>query len=245
MRGVNMTLQKCQKKNIAKKFEFKFEILFGISRKLFFFSLSFTSEKCPRCRINSPENFDIYMSYIKIIYIFLYFPFSLIQKKRESPRRQPGQPAQPAPSAAHQRARRRPPTPEPACPSARCRTPSPSLARSLPSPSPSLTRGARPLSFPSPTLCRARARSPPPPPPSSTGSRSEAAPSSKLMSYKYLCLSSLDPPKTLSSTPPVARALAERISPPPPWFAAVSATGEHPPCIQATPPEPSVRSSSP
>ena len=58
-----MTLQKCQKKNIAKKFEFKFEIYLGFPE--FFFSLSFTSEKCPRCRINSPENFDIYMSYIK------------------------------------------------------------------------------------------------------------------------------------------------------------------------------------
>ena len=56
-----MTLQKCQKKNIAKKFEFKFEFYLGFPENCFFLSLSFTTEKCPRCRINSPENFDIYI----------------------------------------------------------------------------------------------------------------------------------------------------------------------------------------
>ena len=77
-------------------------------QKLFFLVWVLPLEKCPRCRINSPENFDIYMSYIKIIYIFLYFPFSLIQKKRSKApgasqanrpsKRQPAQPAGQAPA---------------------------------------------------------------------------------------------------------------------------------------------------
>ena len=36
MRGVNMTLQKCQKKNIAKKFEFKFEFYLGFPEVFLF-----------------------------------------------------------------------------------------------------------------------------------------------------------------------------------------------------------------
>ena len=177
------------------------------------------------------------MSYIKIIYIFLYFPFSLIQKKGKAPgasqaNRPSQRHAQPTsgPGAGHLRPSRPAPAPD-------ARTPSPSVARSLPSLSPSLTRGARPLSFPSPTLCRARARSPPPRP-SSTGSRSRDAPLPKLMPYINPAPSSLDPPKTLSSTPPVARALAERISPPPPRFAATPDAGEHPLPLQASSPEP-------
>ena len=61
-----MTLQKCQKKNIAKKFEFKFEFYLGFPENVFLVCV-LPLEKCPRCRINSPENFDIYMSYIKIL----------------------------------------------------------------------------------------------------------------------------------------------------------------------------------
>jgi len=36
MRGANMTLQKCQKKNIAKKFEFKFDYYLGFPENVFF-----------------------------------------------------------------------------------------------------------------------------------------------------------------------------------------------------------------
>ena len=44
MRGVNMTLQKCQKKSIAKKFEFKFEFYLGFPENVFL-SLSFAPGK--------------------------------------------------------------------------------------------------------------------------------------------------------------------------------------------------------
>ena len=35
MRGVNMTLQKCQMKNLAKKFEFKFDFYLGFLENVF------------------------------------------------------------------------------------------------------------------------------------------------------------------------------------------------------------------
>ena len=211
-------------------------------QKIVFFSLSFTSEKCPRYRINSPENFDIYMSYIKIIYIFLYFfSFSLIQKKapgasqanRPSQRR-----AQPTsgPGAAH---RRRAGLPQ------RARTLSRSVARSPLPLSLSLTRW--PHLFLSPRARHAAPEHAQSAPDTAifSGSRSRVAPSSKSMSYKFPSLSSPEPPKNPSPKRTTAHALLLWISPPPPRFATAAATGEHPPCFQATPPEPSVRSSSP
>ena len=63
-----MTFQrKMSEENIAKKkFEFKFDFIWNLQKKCFFISV-LPLEKCPRCRINPPENFDIYMSYIKIL----------------------------------------------------------------------------------------------------------------------------------------------------------------------------------
>ena len=71
-----MALQKCQKKNIAKKFEFKFEFYLGFP-EIVFLALVLPLEKCPRCRINSSEFINIYMYFIKVLYISLYFIFSL------------------------------------------------------------------------------------------------------------------------------------------------------------------------
>ena len=44
MRGVNMTLQKCENKNIAKKFEFKFDFYLGFPENVFL-SLSYAPGK--------------------------------------------------------------------------------------------------------------------------------------------------------------------------------------------------------
>ena len=99
MRGANMTLQKCQKKNIAKKFEFKFEIYLGFPENCFFWSLSFTSEKCPRYRINFPWEFwYIYVLYNNNIYISI-LPLISNSKKRGKAR---------GPSQANQPSQRQP-----------------------------------------------------------------------------------------------------------------------------------------
>ena len=46
--------------NIAKRFEFKFEFYLEFAENVFLVYV-LPLEKCPRCRINSLENFDIYI----------------------------------------------------------------------------------------------------------------------------------------------------------------------------------------
>ena len=59
-----------------------------------------------------------------------------------------------------------------------------------------------------------------------SGSRSRAFSLRTPMPYKFLRPSSLDPPKTLTPKPTTTHALAERISPPSPRFAATPDAGE-------------------
>ena len=124
------------------------------------------------------------MSYIKKYYSFLLVSFlsALFKKRKEPPSWLANRPSQP-PRAAQQRATAAP-APE-----------SPRFGYPTELPSSSLTtRRPQLISFPSPTLCRARARSTPPSRPDSTGSRSRVAPCSKLMSYKFLRPSSSESP---------------------------------------------------
>ena len=77
------------------------------------------------------------MSYIKIIYIFLYFPFSLIQKKGKAPRAsQANRPSRRRAQPTNTRAGL-PPAPD-------ARTPSPSVARHASPPLCLTDRGAHP-----------------------------------------------------------------------------------------------------
>ena len=58
--GKHDTPKKCQKKNIAKRFEFKFEFYLEFTENVFLVSV-LPLEKCSRCRISSSEFIDIYI----------------------------------------------------------------------------------------------------------------------------------------------------------------------------------------